>query len=118
MISVCIYCGENKRKAFDACASCSRVPDSHRDQIRSIIMSHSDTEPYLNFLSLDELELIREKIISGLPINLDAEVFSRAEEAFSAVQTTEGPKLIQYFSRITVPVTALILLAFLAAIFM
>jgi hypothetical protein len=81
-------------------------------------VTYSDTEPYLNFLSLDELEVIREKIISGLPIELDAEVFSRAEEAFNAVQTTEGPKLIQYFSKITVPVTAMILLAFLATIFM
>lgn len=117
MISICIYCGENKAIAFEACNACSRAPDSHRDQIRSIILSYSENEPYLNFLSLEELEEVREKIITGAPIELKAEVYRNAEEAFSAVKVTEGPKLIQYFSGISVPVTALILLAFLAAIF-
>ncbi len=117
MLSVCIYCGENKLRAFDACSSCSRSPDSHRDQIRSIIMTYSETEPYLNFLSLQELEATREKIIKGAPIEIKTEVFRNAEEAFSAVKVTEGPKLIQYFSGISVPVTVLILFAFLATIF-
>jgi hypothetical protein len=118
MLSVCIYCGQNKAMALKTCASCTRAPNSHRDVIHSIILCYSDTEPYLNFVSLEELEVFRDEIKTGLAIDIDAELFQRAEEAFSAVNTADGPKLIQPFAKISVPVITFILVAFVVAIFM
>lgn len=118
MLSVCIYCGNSKTVALGECTSCSKSPQSHRDVIRSIVLSYSETEPYLNFLSLAEIEAIQQKIIDGSAIDIHPDVFKSAEEAYSAVSATKGPKLIQRFSDVSVPIITFILLAFLAAIFM
>ena len=117
MLSVCIYCGHDKTVALSECASCARSPGSHRDVIRSIVLSYSETEPYLNFLSLTEIEAYQQQIIEGSPVEIPPEVFKSAEEAYSAVSATKGPKLIQRFSDVSVPIICIILLAFLAAIF-
>ncbi len=117
MISVCIYCGKNKSMALEACASCSRSPGSHVDVIHSIILCFSETEPYLNFLVIEEIEEIQKQIVEGTSIDIKADVFNRAEEAYSAVKLNDGPKLIQSFSAISFPVIAMIVLAMLATLF-
>jgi len=117
MISVCIYCGNNKNKALEACPACARSPDSHKDMIHSIILSYSETEPYLNFMSLEELEAMQQSILKGDAININREVFAVAEEAFSAVSSNNGPRAIQYFSRISVPIIIVIVLAMLAVMY-
>ncbi len=118
MINVCIYCGENKSKALEECPFCLRSPNSHEDEIRSIILCFSETEPYLNFLSREEIEAIRINIIEGSPIELKADILNRAEEAFSAVKSNNGPKLIQSFSTISFPIIAIIVLTMLATLFL
>lgn len=117
MITICIYCGHNKTLALAECASCMRTPRSHQDVIRSIIVCFSESEPYLNFLSLEEVEDIQANIKAGKPILITTEVFKKAEEAYSAVKLNSGPKAIQYFSRISFPITAIIFLVILAMIF-
>ena len=117
MINVCIYCGQNKTEALEACESCSRTPDSHREVIHSILMCFSETEPYLNFLSLDEIEIIREKIIDGRAIHINSDVFKRAEEAYSAVKSNNGPKVIQYFANVSFPIITVVLITILAIVF-
>jgi hypothetical protein len=99
------------------CESCLRTPNSHSDVIHSIIMCFSETEPYLNFLSLEEVEVIREKIVDGVVININSDVFKRAEEAYSAVRSTSGPKAMQYFATISFPVIAVVLITVLAIAF-
>lgn len=115
MISVCIYCGENKSKALEECPSCLRHPESHEEVIHSIILSFSETEPYLNFLSVEELEELQEKIREGASISIPRDVFAIADEAYSAVQSNSGPRAIQYFSSISFPVISIIVLAMLVA---
>ena len=83
MLNVCIYCGDNKKFALEECASCRRTPSSHKDVIRSIIVCYSESEPYLNFLSLEDVEDIQVKIKDGIAIQINSEVFSRAEETCS-----------------------------------
>jgi len=117
MINVCIYCGKNKSEALEACESCFRSPNSHIDVIHSIVLCFSETEPYLNFLSLEEIEEIREKIIDGALINITPNVFNRAEEAYRAVKSNSGPKVMQYFANISLPITTVILITILAIIF-
>ena len=70
MKSICIYCGREKPKAHQICGSCFTIPESHEDLIYSIVMCYSHDEPHLNFLSLDEFELLQEKIKNG-EANLD-----------------------------------------------
>jgi len=113
MMNVCIYCGKNKSKALEECASCFCTPASHRDVIHSIILCFSDTEPYLNFLSFDDVEVIRTKIIEGASIVIAPEVFKAAEEAYSTVKSSDGPKLIQSLASISAPVLTVVLLIFL-----
>lgn len=117
MISVCIYCGNNKLKALEACPVCARVPDAHEDVIHSILLSYSETEPYLNFISLEELESKQQSILKGEPISINREVFVVAEEAYSAVSSNSGPRAIQYFSTISIPIILVIVLTMLAAIY-
>lgn len=114
MKNVCIYCGTDKMMALKECSSCLRTPSSHRDVIYSIILCFSESEPYLNFLSLDELDNLQQKIIAGDTIEISTEVFNRAEEAYSAVELNKGPKLIQHFSKISSPMIAIIILTMLA----
>jgi hypothetical protein len=116
MINVCIYCGKNKSEALEACDLCSSLPESHRDIMHSIIMCFSEEEPYLNFLSLEEIEGIREKIVDGSSINISSEIFKRAEEAYSAVRSNNGPKAMQYFSNISLPIILVVLITILAII--
>ena len=115
MICVCIYCGENKAMALEECASCLRSPGSQNDVIHSIILCFSETEPYLNFIGLDEIEAVREKILAGSALDISREVFKSAEEAYSAVESSKGPKGIQFFSNMSVPVITLVVLSMLAA---
>lgn len=117
MISICIYCGNNKLKALEACPVCARAPESHEDVIHSIILSYSETEPYLNFISHEELVSMQEGIVKGEPIQINRELFTVAEEAYGAVRSNKGPRAIQYFSRISAPVILVIVLAMLAAIY-
>lgn len=112
MISVCIYCGENKSKALDECEECLRTPDSHKDTIHSIVMCFSEEEPYLNFLTIDEIEAFRESIINGSVIEVKADDFRAAEEAYNAVGTLESPQALKYFKKISHPVMAVMLMLF------
>ena len=116
-MNVCIYCGENKAMALEECASCLRAPSSHVDTIHSIILCFSETEPYLNFLTLEDVESIRTKIIDGTSIVIDPQVFKTAEEAFSAVKSKSGPKFIQGLARISAPILTLVLLIFVVTTF-
>jgi hypothetical protein len=100
--------------ALEECASCGRSPSSHRDIIHSIILCFSETEPYLNFLSLEEIENIQSSIVNGVSIEISPDIFDRAEEAFAAVELNNGPKLIQRFSKISSPLIAIIILTMLA----
>ena len=90
MISVCIYCGNNKKKALEASPACARSPDSNKDMIHSIILSYSETEPYLNFMSLEELEarvkqaqeLMSEaskQVLGGFALTTDADIYRYPE---------------------------------------
>ena len=117
MLNVCIYCGHNKALALEQCERCGRTPNTHKDMIHSIIACYSETEHYLNFLSLEDVETIRENIKTGGSLQVSEETFRRAEEAFSAVELNSGPKVIQYFSKITFPLTSVIVLTILAMIF-
>jgi len=99
--------------ALEECGSCACTPTSHRDVIHSIILCFSETEPYLNFLSIEDLENIRTKILEGSSIVIEPEVFKAAEEAFSAVKSNSGPKLIQSLASISAPILAVVLLLFL-----
>jgi hypothetical protein len=118
MLSVCIYCGKNKSEALDECGECLRAPNSHNDVIYSIIMSYSEEEPYLNFIDMDEIEILREAIIDGSPFKVEQEIFSEAEEAYSAVGSLESPQALKFFSKISQPVTMIILLLFIAFMLM
>jgi len=80
-------------------------------------MCFSETEPYLNFLSLDEIEEIRNKIADGFSIAVKPETFNRAEEAYSALGSNSGPKVMQYFANISLPITSVVLITILAIIF-
>ena len=117
MLNVCIYCGHNKSLALEECAICNRTPSSHSDVIHSIIVCFSETEHYLNFLSLEEVEAIREKIQSGEPVKIKSDIFQRAEEAYSAVELNSGPKAIQYLSNISLPIISIIALVIFSLIF-
>ena len=114
MLSVCLYCGKNKSKALDECGHCLKAPNSHRDIIHSIILSHSEDEPYLNFLTLDEIDNHRELIRQGIPFQIGVETFREAEDAYSAVRSMHGPQAIEYFSTISQPVLFVILMLFIA----
>lgn len=116
MINVCIYCGNNKHEALEICGSCGQAPQSHTEVIHSIILCFSETEPYLNFLSLEEIELIREKIIANTPITISSTIFSRAEEAYSAVKSNSGPKAMQYFANISFPIIVVVFITILAIV--
>ena len=118
MISVCIYCGSNKTKALDECGECLRMPHSHTDVINSIIMCFSEEDPYLNFLSMDEIEEHRESIINGAVIKLKQQTFIEAEEAYNAVGTLDSPQALKYFERISHPVMLIMFLLFLALVVM
>ncbi len=116
MLSVCIYCGNNKTKALDECGECLKTPQSHTEVIHSIIMSYSEEEPYLNFISKDELEEYRKSIINGLPIKISPDTFQMAEEAFGAVGSLRSPQALKYFSRISDLVIVVVMLLILAFI--
>lgn len=118
MISVCIYCGQNKSKALDRCGGCSKTPDSHADEIHSIIMCFSEEEPYLNFISMDELEALRASIVNGSAINIKQETFRQAEEAYNAVGLLDRPQTLSYFARISHPVMVVVLFLFIAFVLM
>ncbi len=109
MLSVCIYCGKNKKKALDSCEVCQQVPESHLDMMHSIIMYYSEDQPYLNFLTLEEIESVRSDILSGKPLNICESVVRNAEEAYTNVQMSRGPKVIEAFQQIIYPGIWLIL---------
>lgn len=116
MISVCIYCGRNKSKALVECEECLRTPDLHTDVINSIIMCFSEEDPYLNFLSMDEIEELRNSIINGSAIKVQHETFRQAEEAYSAVGTLDSPQALKYFSKMSHPRVAVMFLLFIALV--
>ena len=109
MKSFCIYCGNSKPEAHEICGSCGATPVTHEDLIYSIIMCFSADEPYLNFLSLEEIEALREEIGKGEKIKVTAQVFAQAKEAYSAVRSLESPPLLSKFSRTSSPLQIVIL---------
>jgi len=60
---------------------------------------------------------MQKKIVNGSPIEIEDDVFNRAEEAYSAARSNDGPKVIQYFSTISLPIIAIVVLTFLATLF-
>lgn len=118
MLSVCIYCGSDKPEALEECGECARAPDSHPDVIHSIILSHSEDEPYLNFIGLDEIEGFRQSILSGSLLTIDPRIFKEAEEAYSAVGAMGSPQALKFFSRISHPVMVVTLFVFIMFVLM
>jgi hypothetical protein len=109
MKSFCIYCGNSKPEAHQICGSCAATPETHDDLIYSIIMSYSADEPYLNFLSIEEIEALCEDIGKGEEIKVNPEVFTQAKEAYSAVRSMESSPLLSKFSRNASPLHMVIL---------
>ncbi len=109
MKSFCIYCGNSKPEAHQICGSCAAIPETHEDLIYSIIMCYSADEPYLNFLSIEEIEALCEEIGEGNKIEVSPQVFTQAEEAYSAVRSMESPPLLNKFSRYSSPIQMVIL---------
>lgn len=109
MKSFCIYCGNSKPEAHEKCESCGAIPETHEDLIYSIIMCHSENEPYLNFLSIKEIEALREGIAKGEKMKVSPEVFTQAQEAYSAVRSLGSPPLLNKFSRYASPINVVIL---------
>ncbi len=109
MKSFCIYCGNSKAEAHQICGSCAATPVTHEDLIYSIIMSYSADEPYLNFLSIEEIEALCEEIGSGGKIEVSPQVFAQAKEAYSAVRSMGSPPLLSKFSRKASPMHMVIL---------
>ncbi len=101
MKSFCIYCGNSKPEAHEICGACGATPVTHEDLIYSIILCHSEGEPYLNFLSLEEIEALREEIAKGNKMEVSPQVFNQAQEAFSAVKSMGSPPLLNKFARHT-----------------
>ena len=99
MKSFCIYCGNSKPEAHEKCESCGAIPVTHEDLINSIIMCHSENEPYLNFLSMEEIEALREEIKKGEKIKVSPQVFAQAQEAYSAVGSLRSPPILNKFAR-------------------
>ena len=116
MICVCIYCGQYKSKALDACGECHRTPESHTDEIHSIILCFSEMEPHLNFLRREEIEELRESILEGTELKVKPDIFSQAEEAYSAVNSITSPQLLTYFAKIANPKMGMVLLLIAAII--
>ena len=103
MKSFCIYCPNPKPEAHEICDSCGATPESHEDLIYSIIMCHSADQPYLNFLSMKEIEALREKIANGEKVKVSPQVFNQAQEAFSAVKSLSSPPRLNKFARYASP---------------
>ncbi|MEH6345955.1 MAG: hypothetical protein V7785_12770 [Bermanella sp.] len=109
MKSFCIYCGNSKPEAHEICGSCDVTPETHEDLIYSIIMCYSADEPYLNFLSFEEIEALCEEIGKGEKIKVKPEVFAQAKEAYSAVRSLGSPPILNKFSRYSSPINIVIL---------
>jgi hypothetical protein len=76
-------------------------------------MCFSEDEPYLNFLSIDEIEEFRGSIINGSTIKIKQDTFREAEEAYSAAGTIGSPQALKYFAKISHPVMVMSLLLFI-----
>jgi len=109
MKSFCIYCGNSKPEAHQICGSCGTTPETHEDLIYSIIMCFSENEPYLNFLSIKEIEALCEEIKKGNKIKVSPQVFAQAKEAYSAVRSLGAPPLLNKFSKYASPIQMVIL---------
>jgi len=109
MKSFCIYCGNSKPEAHQICGSCGATPETHDDLIYSIIMCHSEDQPYLNFLSMKEIEELCEEIAKGNKIEVTSQVFAQASEAYSAVKSLGSPPLLNKFSKYASPIQMVIL---------
>mgnify|MGYP000437772796 CR=1 FL=1 len=109
MKSFCIYCGNSKPEAHQICGSCAATPETHEDLIYSIIMCYSEDEPYLNFLSIEEIEALCEEISNGEKIKVSPQVFAQAKEAYSAVKSMGSPPLLSKFPRNASPIQIVIL---------
>jgi len=68
-------------------------------------------------LSLDEIEEIRKRLVDGASIYINSDVFNKAEEAYSAVKSNRGPKVIQSLANISYPIMVIILITMLAMVF-
>ncbi|MEH6651753.1 MAG: hypothetical protein V7707_17170 [Motiliproteus sp.] len=90
-----------------------KTPYSHIDVINSIIMCFSEDDPYLNFLSMDEIEEFRESIIIGSAINVKQKTFREAEEAYNAVGSLDSPQALKFFAKISHPVMTVMFLLFI-----
>lgn len=80
-------------------------------------MSYSEDEPYLNFISIDEIEGFRESIVSGSLISVEPRIFREAEDAYSAAGTLGSPQALKFFSKISHPVMVVTLFLFILFIF-
>ncbi len=116
MKSFCMYCGNSKPEAHQICGACFAIPETHQDLIYSIIMCHSSGEPHLNFLSIEEIERLCEEIKKGNKIEVSPQVFSQAEEAYSAVRSIGSPQLISKFAKISSPMFMIMLAMLLVGI--
>jgi len=72
-------------------------------------MCHSEDQPYLNFLSLEEIEALCEEISKGNKIKVSPQVFSQAKEAYSAVRSLGSPPILNKFSKYASPIQMVIL---------
>lgn len=116
MKSFCMYCGNSKSEAHQICGACFAIPETHQDLIYSIIMCHSPDEPHLNFLSIGKIEGLCEEIKKGNKIEVSPQVFSQAEEAYSAVRSIGSPQLIRKFARISSPMLMVMLAMLLVGV--
>lgn len=79
-------------------------------------MCHSPDEPHLNFLSIEAIERLCEEIKKGNKIEVSPQVFSQAEEAYSAVRSIGSPQLISKFAEVSSPMFMVMLAMLLVGI--
>ncbi len=64
-------------------------------------MSHSPSDPHLNFLNLRELEKQRKHIKEGEKFVVSPEIFAQAEEAYGAVRSMQAPRFISRLAKMS-----------------
>ena len=107
MISICVFCGEEKQHPGDVCSTCKNEPTKKSDEINSLILSF-DTSSNENYLSLEMIKSYSLQIKNGDKFCFDEDVIKRATEDFDLMNEVNTKSLVIFLLKFSWPIFPLL----------
>lgn len=104
VVSICLYCGEDKILPLDDCPYCKHCPSKKEDCLKSMVLSFDENEGAINILPKEKFLEYSEQIKIGKPPVFSKKVLGDACDIFDDMNEVTGKKLVIYLIKFGWPI--------------